>query len=119
MGLLGTPSDLAPWAVDIESLMAVVADAGYGRADPEDQEAWAEDLRAIDPMGSAAVIPPRPLLIIHGSDDHEVPIVDARALSDAAEGVAELRVIPTAGHRLRHDPRAVALLMGWLQRHAG
>ena len=119
VGLLGTPSDLAPWAVDIESLMAVVADAGYGRADPEDQEAWAEDLRAIDPMGSAAVIPPRPLLIIHGSDDHEVPLVDARALSDAAEGVAELRVIPTAGHRLRHDPRAVALLMGWLQRHAG
>ena len=38
---------------------------------------------------------------------------------DAAEGVAELRVIPTAGHRLRHDPRAVALLMGWLQRHGG
>jgi putative redox protein len=29
---------------------------------------------------------------------------------------AELRVIAGAGHRLRHDPRAVAVLFGWLDR---
>jgi putative redox protein len=33
-----------------------------------------------------------------------------------AHGAAELRVINGAGHRLRHDPRAIALLMGWLDR---
>jgi len=33
-----------------------------------------------------------------------------------AHGSAELRVITGAGHRLRHDPRAVAVLLGWLDR---
>jgi putative redox protein len=27
-----------------------------------------------------------------------------------------MRVIDGAGHRLRHDPRAMAVLMGWLDR---
>jgi hypothetical protein len=40
-------------------------------------------------------------------------------LADAAEGYAELRVVAMAGSRLRHDPRAIALLLGWLQRHEG
>jgi putative redox protein len=27
-----------------------------------------------------------------------------------------MRVIDGAGHRLRHDPRAMAMLLGWLDR---
>ena len=38
------------------------------------------------------------------------------ALVDAADGRADLRVIVGAGHRLRHDPRAVAALIGWMER---
>jgi putative redox protein len=30
----------------------------------------------------------------------------------------ELRLITGAGHGLRHDPRAVAVLIGWLDRQA-
>ncbi|MEA3018982.1 MAG: hypothetical protein QOI47_506, partial [Actinomycetota bacterium] len=30
----------------------------------------------------------------------------------------ELRIIQSAGHRLRHDPRAIAVLLGWLERQA-
>ncbi|MFI5042209.1 MAG: alpha/beta hydrolase family protein, partial [Acidimicrobiales bacterium] len=75
-----------------------------------------EELRAMDPLASARAIPPRPLLIVHGSADEEVPLVDARALADAAEGHCDLRVVPMAGHRLRHDPRAIAVLLGWLER---
>jgi hypothetical protein len=33
-----------------------------------------------------------------------------------AHGDAELRIISGAGHELRHDPRAVAVLLGWLAR---
>jgi len=44
-----------------------------------------------------------------------VPSLDARAIADA-HGTAELRIIDGAGHHLRHDPRAVALLLGWLDR---
>ena len=31
-------------------------------------------------------------------------------------GAGELRLVNGAGHRLRHDPRAVAVLLGWLER---
>jgi putative redox protein len=56
-------------------------------------------------------------LIGHGADDLEVPISDARALVAAADGRAELRIIAGAGHQLRADPRMVATLLGWLDRH--
>jgi putative redox protein len=52
---------------------------------------------------------------MHGEDDESVPIADSRVLVEA-HGSAELRVIQGAGHRLRHDPRAAAILIGWLDR---
>jgi putative redox protein len=55
------------------------------------------------------------LLILHGSDDDMVPVFDARAVADA-HGTADLRIIEGGGHQLRHDPRAVAVLLGWLDR---
>ena len=76
-----------------------------------------EDVVAIDPLGAIATIPPRRLLIGHGSDDIEVPAQDARDLVDAAQQHAELRIIQGAGHQLRADPRMVATLLGWLDRH--
>jgi putative redox protein len=33
-----------------------------------------------------------------------------------AHGDAELSLFVGAGHRLRHDPRAMAVLLGWLDR---
>ncbi|MDZ7732143.1 MAG: hypothetical protein U5R31_02710 [Acidimicrobiia bacterium] len=44
-----------------------------------------------------------------------MPVFDARVVADA-HGEAELRVIDGAGHQLRYDPRAVAVLLGWLDR---
>jgi putative redox protein len=52
---------------------------------------------------------------MHGDDDESVPASESRALS-LAHGNAELRIIPGAGHRLRHDPRAISVLIGWLDR---
>ena len=40
---------------------------------------------------------------------------DARVMADA-HGHGELRIVSGAGHDLRHDPRAVAILLGWLDR---
>jgi putative redox protein len=55
------------------------------------------------------------MLVMHGDDDDTVPVAEARLLAEA-HGSAELRIIAGAGHRLRHDPRAVALFLGWLDR---
>jgi uncharacterized protein len=66
-------------------------------------------------VACASQYAPRPLLVVHGSEDEAVPPFDARVLADA-HGSAELRFINGAGHELRHDPRAVAVLLGWLDR---
>jgi putative redox protein len=54
---------------------------------------------------------------LHGDTDELVPSLDARLLADA-HGDAELRIISGAGHELRHDPRAIAMFLGWLSRQS-
>jgi putative redox protein len=115
---LAAPADFDNWASDARAFLAhcrlvgVVRDAAF----PPDVEAWAGEFKKVQPLTAAAAVPPRPLLLMHGSDDSTVPVSDARALADAADGQADLRVIAGAGHRLRHDPRAVAALIGWMER---
>lgn len=117
VAVLATPSDLSDYAADPAGFAEGAREAGMlDTPDPEEFERWPEEFRAVDPLRSAALIPPRPLLIVHGSADEDVPLVDARALADAALGEADLRVVPMAGHQLRHDPRAIAILLGWLER---
>jgi uncharacterized protein len=82
---------------------------------PADPVAFSREIAEIDGVAAAAKLAPRPLLVLHGSDDDVAPLDDARLLVDA-HGAAELRVVQTAGRRLRHDPRAVASLLGWLDR---
>jgi putative redox protein len=91
----------------------------HTRGYPPDPRAWARELMEVRPSELVAKIPPRPLLIVHGANDDVVPVVDARALADAASESSELRVLAGASHILLHDPRAIALLLGWFDRHLG
>ena len=114
-----SPANLARWCGDAEGFHRSVQIAGVV-GNPEellDAAALREDVMSIDPVASIAQVPPRRLLIGHGSDDMEVPVNDARELVAGAEGRAELRIIQGAGHQLRADPRMVATLLGWLDRH--
>ena len=38
------------------------------------------------------------------------------ASQDDAHPGADLRIVPGGAHHLRHDPRAIAVLLGWLDR---
>jgi pimeloyl-ACP methyl ester carboxylesterase len=113
------PAHLEQWCVSAEELHRAVQVAGVvgDKKDLLEPEALRRDVLAIDPLGSIVLIPPRRLLIGHGADDLEVPVADARDLLAGAEGRAELRIIQGAGHQLRADPRMVATLLGWLDRH--
>ncbi len=115
------PADFADRAIDARRFVAQARAAGVIRdpAFPSDLDAWARELREIRPLSLIGKIPPRPVLLVHGANDEVVPVLDARALADAAQGQVELRVLPGAGHRLRNDPRAIALLIGWLDRQHG
>lgn len=115
---LAAPADFGAWADAPEQLLASCREIGVIRRAgfPADFAAWARELREVQPTVAIGKLPPRPVLVVHGSDDDVVPLSDARALAEAAEGEVELRIVNGAGHRLRHDPRAVAVLLGWLDR---
>ncbi len=118
MACLGTPADLGPLSGDPAALVercrraGVITTPGF----PESIEAWAKELTVLHPAEDAAQLKGRPLLVIDGSDDPDVPVADARALAEAATGPSELHVVYGAGHWLRADPRVIAILVGWLER---
>lgn len=116
---LGAPADFEDWASHPRRLLEHAREVGIIRDQtfPPSLDAWSRELREHSAVESAPKLAPRPLLVIHGSDDDLVPAYDARVIVDA-HGDAELRIMRGAGHRLRHDPRAVAVLLGWLDRQA-
>jgi putative redox protein len=81
---------------------------------PADPESWIRAIATLDPVDASRRIAPRPWLLVHGSADDVVPVDDARRLADAAGSCVALRIVANGPHRLRHDPRAIAALLGWL-----
>ena len=116
---LSARADFDDWASHPRRFLEHAKEIGVirNRAFPADVDAWIRELRETRPLSLVAKLAPRPLLLVQGSDDDVVPAIDARALADC-HGSAELRIITGAGHRLRHDPRAIAVLLGWLERQA-
>lgn len=117
---LGPPADFNDWADDPESLLAYARAMG-AITDPEfpqDMDSWVAEFSSIKSVDAAETMSNRPLLVMHGSEDDLVPVFDARVIADA-HGAADLRIISGAGHRLLFDPRAIAVLLGWLDRVTG
>ena len=114
----GSPATFSDWAQDPAGMLDFARRVGVVRSPrfPSDLSDWAAGFTTLHPVEASAALSPRPVLIVHGADDDEVPVADARLLADAVGTSAELRVIGGAGHRLRADPRAIALLVGWLER---
>jgi putative redox protein len=117
LGLLSARADFEDWAAQPRRFLEHARDIGAIRDArfPPQFDDWARELRMFRPLEAVRRFAPRPLLVIHGEDDDQVPTADARLFAQA-HGSTELRVISGAGHRLRHDPRAVAMLLGWLDR---
>jgi putative redox protein len=115
--LLGVRADFDDWAAQPRRFLEHCRSVGAVRTPrfPVDLDEWTRELRRFRPVNAAGRFAPRPLLLLHGDDDESVPPSDTRQLAEA-HGSAEMRVIDGAGHRLRHDPRAIAVLFGWLDR---
>ncbi|HLX89211.1 MAG TPA: prolyl oligopeptidase family serine peptidase [Acidimicrobiales bacterium] len=118
VGSLAAPATFADWAQDPAAMVHAARRVGVIRHSgfPEHLADWAHEFTELRPVEASALTAPRPVLVVHGADDDEVPVSDARLLAEAAGRSAELRILPGAGHRLRADPRAMALLVGWLER---
>lgn len=114
---MAAPADFHDWAKNPRQLLLHSRRVGVIKDDkfPANSDEWGKELREINPIDAAARLAPRSLLSMHGDSDDLIPSLDARAIADS-HGDAELLVIQGAGHELRHDPRAVAVFMGWLGR---
>ncbi|MFM8303345.1 MAG: alpha/beta hydrolase [Actinomycetota bacterium] len=115
---LAAPVSFREWGRDPARLLEFARRVGMVRTPgfPASVQAWARGVAGVDALAAAARIPPRPLFVLIGTADSVVPVADARALAEAAGERGELRMVGGAGHELRHDPRATASLMGWLDR---
>src|SRR4029077_132079 len=110
------PASLRTWVQEPAWFLEYARRTGVLRSPnyPPDAEAWTRAIANLDPVEAAGRIAPRPWLLVHGSADDVVPVEDARRLADAAGAFVELRIVANGPHRLRHDPRAIAALLGWL-----
>ncbi|HWL42940.1 MAG TPA: alpha/beta fold hydrolase [Ilumatobacter sp.] len=115
--LLSPRADFDDWAEHPRRFLEHAREIGAIRTPgyPRSLDEWSRAFRRFRPVTAAQRFAPRPMLVMHGEDDDSVPTSDARQLA-GAHGSAELSLLPGAGHRLRHDPRAIAILLGWLDR---
>ena len=115
---LATPATFKEWGRDPARLLEFARRVGMVRTPgfPASVGAWSRGVAGVDALAAAPRIAPRPLLVLIGTADTVVSWEDARALADGAGEAGELRMVGGAGHELRHDPRATASLMGWLDR---
>ena len=110
------PASLRTWVRDPDWFLEYARRTGVLRSPnyPPDPQSWTRAIASLDPIDAARRIAPRPWLLVHGSADDVVPVEDARDLAEAAGAAVELRIVANGPHRLRHDPRAIAALLGWL-----
>ena len=69
-----------------------------------------EDAKVHNPMNEISKISPRPLLIVHGTDDVGVPLAGVKRLYELAGEPKDLVVVEGADHNLS-DPRVYEITM--------
>ena len=82
---------------------------------PHSTEEWLNGFRLVSPINYIPRIAPRPLLLVHGNQDDTVPVTDAYKLYDKAGEPKQIIIIDGAGHRLRQNERAMAIVIDWLK----
>jgi len=78
------------------------------------------DLEGYDLTVCAALIAPRPLLVIHGSKDLSVSPVEAEVIYNAARRPKELALVEGGDHQFtEHYPRVWEIFFRWLEKRFG
>lgn len=118
VAMISTPSTLEEWIQNPKQFLAHARNVGllHDPDYPSDPNVWIQEFKALHPLDVNDRLQDIPILIMHGNDDDVVPVSSAHALAEALGSCCEKRIIESAGHRLRYDPRAVATLLGWLDR---
>lgn len=88
----------------VESIVATDPSQIRGIDDPKTQQRvmvkMVEDSRIHNPMNEVSKISPRPLLIIHGTDDIGIPLAGVKRLFELAGEPKDLVIVEGADHNL-------------------
>ncbi len=109
LGSIPAPSEL----VNFFRQVGIIRDADF----PPDKAEWLAGFERINPEKQVAMITPRPVLFVQGSEDETVPPEHAERLYEAAGEPKELEIIEGAPHRLREFPGALEVAFDWMRRH--
>ena len=82
---------------------------------PSSAEEWLNNFRLVRPIEYVAGITPRPLLLVHGSQDGTVAVSHAHRLYEKAGKPKQLIIIDGVDHALRQEGRATAVVLDWLK----
>ena len=104
-------------AKGLEDFLTHARDTGIVKSPdfPRSMEAWKNSFKTVRPIDWIDRIPPRPLLLVHGTRDDVVPFRQAHRLHGKVKGKAELFIIEGAGHRLRVEEKAMEKASKWLK----
>jgi len=78
-------------------------------------EEWLSGFRQVSPIRCVAGIAPRPLLLVHGSQDEVIEVSHAHRLYQKAGEPKQLIIIDGGKHRLRLNDEAMAAVLDWLK----
>ena len=98
------------WFLEYARRTGVLRSPNY----PPDPEAWIRAIANLDPIDARA--PDRaPAVAPRARQRRRRRAGRGRAAARRGRGLdVELRIVANGPHRLRHDPRAIAALLGWL-----
>jgi fermentation-respiration switch protein FrsA (DUF1100 family) len=82
---------------------------------PSSVREWLNGFELVKPIKYIAQISPHPLLLVHGSKDETVALSHARKLYARAGEPKRLAIVEGAGHRLRQNEQAMAIVLDWLK----
>ncbi len=105
------------WQVVVDRFRAigVIRDRNF----PPSLDEWVKNCQSVNPVNYIEKIAPRPILLIHGSEDPLVPLDHAQRLYEKAGVPKRLIVIDGAGHRLRRDKRVIEAISKWVNPSPG
>ena len=84
---------------------------------PRSTREWLGGFELVSPINYVAGISPRPLLLVHGSQDETIKVSDAHRLYARAGEPKQLVIVDGAGHRLRQNDEAMTVVLDWLKFH--
>jgi len=82
---------------------------------PHSAEEWLANFALVSPVKYVAEIAPRPLLLMHGSQDKVVDKSHAYRLYSQAGEPKQIIIIDGEGHQLRQSDRVMAQVIDWLK----